>query len=1271
MYKKFVSCLLTALLILAAAAGWAPAYAGDGDVCEIGETGYPTLGAALAAVSSGETKTITLLENISYNQSISVDSEKNITIDLNGYDLSVTVDTYHALYAVNGSLTISDEGGDGELTVTATGFAAVYTGINGNINITGTVMATGNGNGDRGAWANGGTITITGAVTGHNAGAYANNGLIYITGDVTGTVYGAYAPEYATINITGSAIADTASAAHAEMYSIINITGNVTGGTGSFSNGAVAVFNSAIHVGGDAVGEYSAVAAEAGSTVTVEGNASVTGNSGFVLSSNDSEIVVRGNVVTTGTGPTANNGGEITIDGTVAASENRYAYINGAEKSSVNYEAVSTKPGYRTYYHAGGSGVDPATVWVKMLAVAEIGSTGYETLGAALASISSGETKTITLLQNISHNQSISVDGNKNITIDLNGYDLSVTADIDHALKAASGSLTISDEDGDGTLTVASALDQKAAVYAGAGGVVEITGNATATGGLYSQGVMGAWAAGGTIRITGDVTGYNYGAYADNGVINITGNVTSTIYGVYAPSNSTIDIDGNVTALYWEGVYVQSSSIVNVTGNVSGGVNGCPGVKAYDGSQITIDGTVSGSDGEYVAPNGAWKAIGDYEAVTTKTGYHTYYDAGGDDFGPATVWVKIPSNPGTISFTASSIGTYEGNHTAHTGIGLERTGGSDGAVSVNYAFSSGTAVPGTHYQAASGTVTWADGESGSKYIPYTIYDDSTYNGYVDFYVTLSNPGGGASLSGTNPIRISISDNETPPVPTGLAATAGNGAVTLTWNSVHDAYYSISYSTNPDAITGGSTTDVYDATSKTITGLTNETTYYFAIKSGHNIYFSDFSPAVSGTPASPTGSGGGGGAVVRPPAEPSIYQFAQAGSMTTGMEVVPDKKGNTVTANVTSEIINAILEKAKTKGAVSGQDDIEIKVAGQDAANTEVGIPRNSLRKITDDTDAGVKITAPIASVRFDEKAIETIYDESEGSGTIKISVGIIDTKSLSAKDQEKVAGRPVYDFSVSAGSKQVSDFKGGFATVSIPYTLKAGENPNAIVVYYLSDDGTLKTVRGRYSTETGTVVFKTGHFSSFVIGHNPIQFKDVAKGAWYEKAVAFTAARGIVTGLDEATFGPGQKLTRAQFITMFLRAYGIEPEQNKKLYGKENFSDAGNTWYTEYLLAAKNMGITNGTGNNLFAPNREITRQEMFTMLYNGLKVMGELQGESPAKTTLDFFDDSAQLAKWSKEAAAVLVKEGIVTGNSNKLLPAADTTRGEMAQVLYKLMNK
>ena len=106
------------------------------------------------------------------------------------------------------------------------------------------------------------------------------------------------------------------------------------------------------------------------------------------------------------------------------------------------------------------------------------------------------------------------------------------------------------------------------------------------------------------------------------------------------------------------------------------------------------------------------------------------------------------------------------------------------------------------------------------------------------------------------------------------------------------------------------------------------------------------------------------------------------------------------------------------------------------------------------------------------------------------------------------------------------------------------------------------------------------------------------------------------------------------------------------------------------LAAAKRLGISAGVGNNQFAPEKEITRQEMFTLLYNALKVIGQLPEGDSGKTLTDF-TDADDIASWGEEAMTLLVKTGTVSGSGGKLMPTDTTTRAEMAQVLYNLLIK
>ncbi len=129
---------------------------------------------------------------------------------------------------------------------------------------------------------------------------------------------------------------------------------------------------------------------------------------------------------------------------------------------------------------------------------------------------------------------------------------------------------------------------------------------------------------------------------------------------------------------------------------------------------------------------------------------------------PTTATVTINDNDaapaGVLQFSAPNFATSEaaGNAT----LTVSRVGGSSGAVSVNYGTMDVNAQAGIDYTAASGTLSWADGDATSKVISVPIIDRKI-NGAtpLTFSVSLSAPTGGAAIGTPNPATVSISEND--------------------------------------------------------------------------------------------------------------------------------------------------------------------------------------------------------------------------------------------------------------------------------------------------------------------------------------------------------------------------------------------------------------------------------------------------------------------------------------------------------------------------------
>ena len=410
-----------------------------------------------------------------------------------------------------------------------------------------------------------------------------------------------------------------------------------------------------------------------------------------------------------------------------------------------------------------------------------------------------------------------------------------------------------------------------------------------------------------------------------------------------------------------------------------------------------------------------------------------------------------------------------------------------------------------------------------------------------------------------------------------------------------------------------------------------------------------------------GSGGGGGGTATPaPTVPTV----SGGTATT--TVTPTITNGTAIASVTQTQMNQALQQAQEAAKASGEKpQVEIKLENTaNATSAAATIPQISMKALVTGGVDALTVSSGIGSVTFDAASLATI--SGAASGNVTVSVASVEISSLPEAARAVVGDRPVYDLSVTSGGKAISSF-GGTVTVSIPYTPAAGEDTANLVIYYISDSGSVERIpNARYEAATGSIVFTTTHFSYYAVGYEKALFSDVLSGAWYYDAITFIAEKGITTGTGDGKFSPDTTLTRGQFITMLLRAYGIEANANPA----DNFSDAGNTYYTGYLAAAKAKGIASGVGENRFAPEQPITRQEMFTLLYNALKVMGKLPTGDSSKTLTDF-TDSGDIASWAVDAMTVLVKSGTISGSGETLNPEVTSTRAQMAQVLYNLLGK
>ena len=176
-------------------------------------------------------------------------------------------------------------------------------------------------------------------------------------------------------------------------------------------------------------------------------------------------------------------------------------------------------------------------------------------------------------------------------------------------------------------------------------------------------------------------------------------------------------------------------------------------------------------------------------------------------------------------------------------------------------------------------------------------------------------------------------------------------------------------------------------------------------------------------------------------------------------------------------------------------------------------------------------------------------------------------------------------------------------------------------------------------------------------------FTDVEENGWYHTGVDFMVKNGFMNGVADDAFDVDGNLTRAQLVTILYRVAG-EPEST----ATNPFADvADGQWYTNAVIWAAENGIVKGVNTTTFAPNDQITREQIATILFRyakAEKVEGKLAG----------FPDAGKVSDYAADAMAWAVEQGLINGISESdgktyLAPQETATRAQIAVILMRYL--
>lgn len=181
-------------------------------------------------------------------------------------------------------------------------------------------------------------------------------------------------------------------------------------------------------------------------------------------------------------------------------------------------------------------------------------------------------------------------------------------------------------------------------------------------------------------------------------------------------------------------------------------------------------------------------------------------------------------------------------------------------------------------------------------------------------------------------------------------------------------------------------------------------------------------------------------------------------------------------------------------------------------------------------------------------------------------------------------------------------------------------------------------------------------------------FTDVKDNSWFKEAADYCSCTGLIAGTDDGSaFSPFMVCSRAMVVSVLYRLSG-----SPDVWQSNPFSDVkDNFWYTDAIVWAAGKGIVSGIGDGKFAPNDDITREQLASIMERYAKFCG--LRDPDCHMMLAGFPDADKVSSWAGNGMSWAVCAGMISGKPNAadgrnyLDPKGTATRAEFASILLR----
>ncbi|QGQ99931.1 hypothetical protein EHS13_02800 [Paenibacillus psychroresistens] len=362
---------------------------------------------------------------------------------------------------------------------------------------------------------------------------------------------------------------------------------------------------------------------------------------------------------------------------------------------------------------------------------------------------------------------------------------------------------------------------------------------------------------------------------------------------------------------------------------------------------------------------------------------------------------------------------------------------------------------------------------------------------------------------------------------------------------------------------------------------------------------------------------------------------------------------TIPVNTKSDVVIGVLDGQMVKNMEQKQAVVEIKTE-----NATYTLPAQQINISALSEQFGT-------SVQLQDIKIQ-IEISKPTADTMKL------VESSAAKGEFTLVVSPL-NFTVKATNGdttiEVSKFN---AYVERTIAIPDGVDPNKITTGVVIDsDGSVRHVPTKIVIIDGKHYAKVNSLTNslYSIVWHPLEFKDVTQH-WAKDAVNDMGSRMVISGIGNDMFNPDQDITRAEFAAIMVRGLGLKLENGSSPFADVKTTD----WYSSAVQTAYAYSLISGFEDGSFHPMDKITREQAMTIIAKAMKTTGlgaSLQAKA-ADELLSPFTDASNASEWAKKSIADCLQAGIVAGrNGTQLAPKAYISRAEVAAIMQRLLQK